>query len=133
MQNESSIDLAQYYCLSANATYNGMLYQRTNRFTPVIHVFRAFADIFELGQQIQICRDKDDPYAVGTTNGLVSKVLISNYNNVGKNLKIEGFTQKKFKIFKLSGDDGFVLINENAVDLCEFYCDTNDIYFLEIY
>lgn len=132
MQNESSVDLAQYYCLSASATYNGMLYQRTNKFTPVIYVFKAFADIFALGNHIQIHKDIDEPYALGATDGKISRVLISNYQNIGKSLHIDDIKDKKVKIFKLLGDEGFSLVNEIASEDCEFFCDANAVYYLEI-
>ena len=132
MQNESSVDLAQYYCLSASATYNGMLYQRTNKFTPVIYVFKFFEELFELGNQIPIHREEDDPYVLGATNGEISKILISNYNNIGKSVTISVGENKKIKIYKLLGDEGFSLINEIESNYCEFYCDANAIYSLEI-
>ena len=124
--------MAQYYCLSASATYNGMLYQRTNKFTPVIYVYKAFADIFAVGEHVQINREIDEPYALCATNGEISKVLISNYNNTGKSLTISGIVDKKVKIFKLMGDEGFSFVNETLSLECEFFCEANAVYYLEI-
>ena len=132
MQNESSVDLAQYYCLSASATYNGMMYQRTNKFTPVIYVYKAFADIFALGEHIKIVSELDEPCAVGATDGKICKVLISNYNKLGKSLTVSGVKDKKVKIFKLMGDEGFSFVNEAESSNCEFFCEANAVYYLEI-
>ena len=100
--------------------------------TIISYPFKAFADIFALGNHIQIHKDIDEPYALGATDGKISRVLISNYQNIGKSLHIDDIKDKKVKIFKLLGDEGFSLVNETASEDCEFFCDANAVYYLEI-
>ncbi len=127
MQN-TSVDFAQYYCLSYGAAYNGFLYQRTGKYSPVIYVYNAFSDLFKAGHECAVVCGKDDPPALAAKGDNGMFALISNYGNGEKKINIE-LKGAELRLFELSGDGGFKEISP-ACDNFEITVKKDGVYFL---
>ena len=133
MQKDKNIDLAQYYCLSPNGTYNGTWNLRTKEYSPVMHVLWAFNRLYSFGQMAKTENSAKEPdiLAAISEDGNI-RVLLSNYKKLGRtsNLDLEGFVDKPIKIYSLESGAGFKFIKEirNGEP---FYFESGVIYYLE--
>ena len=127
MQN-SSVDLAQYYVASQPSIYNGLLYMRTGKFTPVAHAFHEFNKLFHSDGQLEIVSNSSEPYALAARLGGVTHVLISNYRKAGCGFKLE-LPGKSFKVYGLC-DAGFGLLFEGK-DEIELPLSSYTVYHIE--
>lgn len=136
MQKQSSVDLAQYYCLSINGGYNGMMNLRTHVYTPVMHVYWAFNKLFRAGSEIKSERSYREPQVLAAKdeNGKIY-MLLSNYKKFtgcAAELDFTGAKNKTAKVYKLSDCDGFVPVGEVCTDKpSRFYFDKNALYYIE--
>ena len=116
MQSES-VDLAQYYVITQPSVYNGLLYMRTGGFTPVAHVFNAFNKIYLAKNSLNIESNSSEPYAIASTDGDTTHVLISNYRKMSSSVTVN----MPGKTITVSGlcDGGFgkLFVAEDSVSL----------------
>ena len=137
MQNNNYIDIAQYYCLSVDSRYNGMMNLRTDAFTPVMHVFWAFNKIYRAENQLKSESLMIEPSILASIdkNGKIY-ILLSNYQRcIGRanEFEIIGAENKVAKIYKLTDKCGFVFQREFALDSeHNLYTEPNGIYYVEI-
>jgi hypothetical protein len=111
---DSSIDMAQYYCLNSTSSYNGFWDARTKEYTPVAHVFNAFSKLYNSDGQVEIKYDGFDAPTLSTKKDDKIYALISNYQSFAKSIKltIENSKEKTAKLYRLTEKYGFVFERE---------------------
>ncbi len=103
MQKNTSVDLAQYYCLSAGAIYNGFLDCRTDAYTPVIHVYHVFGEIFKAGKEVEVISSEEEPYTLAAKDKEGKLIaLISNYGYKGRTVSVTVKGKGPYTIYLLT-------------------------------
>lgn len=124
----SSVDIAQYYCASNVARYNGLMNLRTLKYSPVMYVMNAFAELFELGNELKIERKECEAYALGATDGSRTSVLISCYRKCIKTVEIKAVSGTEVFVLK---NDGFEKIYANIDgDMIRLPAEDNEVYLM---
>lgn len=122
------VNLAQYYCASVDARYNGLVNLRTLDYSPVMYVMNAFAELFELGRELKIERKDNEAYALAATDGNKTSVLISCYEKKSKTVKIQATSNAEVYVLRT---DGFEKINaESDGDVIKLPAENNEVYLI---
>ncbi len=80
MQNGTDIDLAAYYCMSAQSIYNGFMDQNDWHTDPPWYTFVAFGRLYELGEAVRV-KQEGGIAAVAARDNATCAVLLSNYRS----------------------------------------------------
>lgn len=132
MQN-SSVDLAQYYCLNSTSSYNAFWNPRTKEYTPVAHVYNAFSKLFKAQDQVEVITDRFDAPVLATKKDDKIYALISNYQSLAKATQIAIPASKKesAKLYRLTENFGFVFEREIPTEENWVYLAPGAVYFIE--
>lgn len=137
MQN-NAVDLAQYYTLSAAASYNGWLTARCGRYTPTIHSFAAFSKLYKAGNSLAVKADGDAACIAAKGEDGVAYAYISTYAKDPETLKVILSGAKKTRVYELTAEKegvfehlsekGFVQVSETDGNTAEFETETDCVY-----
>lgn len=120
------VDLAQYYCISINGRYNGLINLRTLEYSPVMYVMSAFGELFELGKELKIERNDNEAYALGATDGNKTTVLVSCYEKKSKTVEIQAASNAGVSVLR---NGGFEKINaEFNGNVIKLPAENNEVY-----
>jgi len=123
------VDLAQYYCVSAQGSYNGMYENlRTKAYSPVIHVFAMFKHLFNAKDEVLVEKSDNEPAVIAASDGKDIYALISNYQADDKmiDIKIDGLNGKTAYLYELVSGKGCVKTVLGSV----LECKKDSVYFI---
>ena len=121
------------YCLNTTGSYNAFWTARTKDYTPVAHVYNAFAKLFKAQDQVEVITDTFDAHVLAAKNGDNVYALISNYQSLAKSIQIAVPASKKesVKLYRLTEKYGFVFEREIPTEQSWVYLAPGAIYFIE--
>ncbi|MBR2498598.1 MAG: hypothetical protein IKB67_02675 [Clostridia bacterium] len=90
MWQNAPIDMAVYYNSRITSSYGGMFNPLTWGVTKAFYSFKAFNALYRLGKQTIAESDDEQVLTVSATNGEDVAIVISNYSEEDKALKITG-------------------------------------------
>ena len=130
----ASVDLAQYYCLNSVGGYNAFWETRTKEYTPVAHVYNAFAKLFNSDGQVEVITDRFDVPILATKKGEKIYALLSNYQSSAKSIKISipNINKKSYKLYRLTEKFGFVYEKELPSEETWVYIAPGSVYFIDL-
>lgn len=95
MWQNAPIDMAMYYNARITSSYGGLFDPLTWGPAKTFYVFKAFNALYRLENQVRADSDDYSLLAVGARNGHSVAVMISNYSDQDKQVKIEGLDMLK--------------------------------------
>ena len=134
---ELGVEMAMYYDLNIDSSYNGFINLRTNEFTPVIHPFAAYGRLFDLKNELKLEFNKDEnsPYILAAGNENEAAVLLTGYNKENLTLKLDlkEYKGKKVTLYRLKDEKGFIALSSfEIIDDIIFNLSDNFIYYIAI-
>ncbi|MDD6485298.1 MAG: hypothetical protein PUF72_12180 [Clostridiales bacterium] len=81
LQNTNYVDMANYYCFSLEAQYNGFMDQNDYSMSLAWYPFVAFGNLYTLGNAVEVKCEADGVYATAAKNEDKYDILAVNYKN----------------------------------------------------
>ena len=123
--HETPVDMLMYYDARLGASeYGGMFNPDT--WTPCVlyYSFKAFGELYTMGNQVECTVEEEDVYAIAATNGTRQGVLIT---NLGKKVKLNTGLSG-FSVYLVDENNHLEKVNLNAEELV---IKTNQVVYLE--
>ena len=138
MQNNPDVDMLMYY--DARPTgFNGIWDMYTYEELKGYYAFYAFANLYELGTQVQNLSDDENVYVVAAKNGEKAGAVVTYYaENDNENSKIveinvNGWDMSRAKIYRVDANDSYTPYHNAAFQdgKLEIRMERNTILYIE--
>ena len=124
MQNTRMAMMCYYDARLGASMYGGMFHPMTYEPLCTYYSFKAFGDLYELGDQVMAKCDDEDVYVLAAKGGNECGILIS---NIGSDKEIRLDTDKKFTGYLIDEDNFY---KETDIDTKSFILKENQVIYL---